>query len=146
MRVGLVIGAEVGLRIGAAAPHLFHERGYHATGVAGPFVAATTMGKMLGLGAGPIADALGLAGSQSAGLLEGLHDGSWVKRLHPAWSVQSGITAALLAQRGFIGTKRVLEGEWGVYAVLAPSGDDVQAVRVWCMESLFDGCRLVDPA
>ena len=118
MMVALVIGAEVGLRIGAAAPHRFHERGYHATGVAGPFVAATATGKILRLEAGSIADALGLAGSQSAGLLEGLHDGSWVKRLHPAWSVQAGITAALLAQKGFVGAKRVLEGEWGLYAVL----------------------------
>jgi 2-methylcitrate dehydratase PrpD len=118
MMTALVLGAETGLRIGAATPHRFHERGYHATGVVGPFTAAAAAGKLLGLSASQVANALGLAGSQSAGLLEGLHDGSWVKRLHPAWSVQSGITAALMAQRNFIGPKAVLEGTWGLYAVL----------------------------
>jgi 2-methylcitrate dehydratase PrpD len=135
MMVGLVLGAEVGLRIGAAAPHKFHERGYHATGVAGPFVAATATGKILHLEASAIADALGLAGSQSAGLLEGLHDGSWVKRLHPAWSVQAGITAALLAQRGFVGAERVLEGEWGMYAVLL-HGDESPADPTMVLDAL----------
>lgn len=114
----LVAGAEVGLRIGAAAPHRFHRRGFHATGVAGPFVAAIAAGRLLGLDAGQLANALGLAGSQASGLLQGLHDGSWVKRLHPAWTVQAGILAALLAQRGFLGPTQVLEGGWGLYSVL----------------------------
>lgn len=114
----LVAGAEVGLRIGAAAPHRFHMRGFHATGVVGAFVAATTAGRLLGLDEEQLANALGLAGSQASGLLQGLHDGSWVKRLHPAWTVQAGITAALLAQRGFVGPAQVLEGGWGLYSVL----------------------------
>ena len=119
----LVAGAEVGLRIGAAAPHRFHMRGFHATGVVGAFVGATAAGRLLGLDAAQLANALGLAGSQAAGLLQGLHDGSWVKRLHPAWTVQAGILAALLAQRGFIGPRQVLEGGWGLYSVLL-NGDE----------------------
>jgi 2-methylcitrate dehydratase PrpD len=119
----LVAGAEVGLRIGAAAPHRFHMRGFHATGVVGAFVGATAAGRLLGLDAAQLANALGLAGSQASGLLQGLHDGSWVKRLHPAWTVQAGILAALLAQRGFIGPTQVLEGGWGLYSVLL-SGDE----------------------
>jgi 2-methylcitrate dehydratase PrpD len=114
----LVAGAEVGLRIGAASPHRFHMRGYHATGVVGPFAAAAVASSLLGLDAARTADALGLAGSQAAGLLVGLHDGSWVKRLHPGWSVQSGITAALLADRRFLGPRQVLESPWGLYGVL----------------------------
>jgi 2-methylcitrate dehydratase PrpD len=114
----LVAGAEIGLRIGAVAPHRFHMRGFHATGVVGPFVGAAVTGRLLGLDPARFGSALGLVGSQAAGLLEGLHDGSWVKRLHPGWSVQAGITAALLAELGFIGSTRVLEGEWGLFSVL----------------------------
>lgn len=114
----LVAGAEVGLRIGAAAPHRFHQRGYHATGVVGPFAAAAVTSLLLELDTKRFASGLGLVASQAAGLLEGLHDGSWVKRLHPAWSVQAGITAALLAQGGFIGPALGIEGDWGLYSVL----------------------------
>ncbi len=118
MLTALIAGAEVGLRIGAAAPHRFHMRGFHATGVVGPFTSAVAAGRLLRLDARQLTDAMGLVGSQAAGLLVGLHDGSWVKRLHPGWSVQAGITAALLAQRGFLGPHEVLENPWGLYGVL----------------------------
>ena len=118
MLTALVAGAEVGLRIGAAAPHRFHHRGLHATSVAGPFTSAMAASRLLRLDAARTINALGLVGSQSSGLLVGLHDGSWVKRLHPGWSVQAGITGALLAQRGFLGPHEVLESPWGLYGVL----------------------------
>lgn len=130
MLTAMVAGAEVGLRIGAAAPHRFHMRGYHATGVVGPFAAAAAAGRLLGLDAEQLTNAFGLAGSQSAGLLQGLHDGSWVKRLHPGWAVQSGITAALLAARGFRGPAAVLDGGWGLYAVLLHGEEPVDAHAV----------------
>lgn len=126
MLEALIAGAEIGLRIGAAAPHRFHMRGFHATSVVGPFAAAATAGRLLNLDAARLTDALGLAGSQAAGLLVGLHDGSWVKRLHPGWSVQAGITAALLAERGFVGPREVLENSWGLYGVLL-HGDEPPA-------------------
>lgn len=118
MLTALAVGAEVGLRIGAAAPHRFHMRGFHATGVVGPFTAAAVAGKLLGLDPNRLANGLGLCGSQAAGLLEGLRDGSWVKRLHPGWAVQGGITAALLAEQDYLGSPKVLEGEWALYSVL----------------------------
>ena len=118
MLTAMIAGAEVGLRIGAAAPHRFHHRGLHATSVVGPFTSAMASGRLLRLESERVTNALGLAGSQSSGLLVGLHDGSWVKRLHPGWSVQAGITAALLAERGFLGPHEVLESPWGLYGVL----------------------------
>lgn len=114
----MVVGADVGLRIGAAAPHLFHARGLHPTLVVGPFAAAAVGARLLGLDQRRTASALGLAGSQAAGLLQGMLDGSWVKQLHPAWAVQSGLTAALLAGKGFIGPRAVLEGRSGLYGAL----------------------------
>jgi 2-methylcitrate dehydratase PrpD len=135
LMTALAVAGEVGLRIGVAAPNGFHRRGYHATGVVGPFTAAAAAGRLLGLSGAQVTDALGLAGSQSAGLLQGLHDGSWVKRLHPAWSVQAGITAALLAKEGFLGPRAVLEGEWGLYAVLL-AGDEAAVHTVDVVDEL----------
>ncbi len=123
MMSALVLGAEVGLRLAAAAPHRFHMRGLHTTSICGPFAAAAVAARLLGLDRTRTANALGLAGSQSAGLLQGLRDGSWVKRLHPGWATQSGLLAALLAEQGFTGPAEVVEGGAGLYAALLHGED-----------------------
>jgi 2-methylcitrate dehydratase PrpD len=43
-------------------------------------------------------------------------DGTQTKFLHPGWSAQSGITAALLARSGVTGPAQVFEGRWGLFA------------------------------
>ena len=115
--LALVAGAEVGLRLGDAAPHRFILRGWHGTSVCGTFAAAAVTAKLMGLDATRTAHALGLAASQSSGIMQGLHDGSWVKRMHPGWAVQNGIMAASLAARGFTGPLEALEGAAGLYSV-----------------------------
>jgi 2-methylcitrate dehydratase PrpD len=115
----MVAGAEIGIRVNLApAPQRFHARGLHGTGVVGPFAAAAIGARLLGLSSSEITNALGMAGSQSAGLMQGLIDGSWVKQLHPGWGVQAGLTVSLLAQRGFTGPTEVLEGRFGFYNAL----------------------------
>ena len=71
--------------------------------------------------------AFGICGSQTAGIIEYLADGSWTKRLHPGWSAHAGIIAALLAQSGFTGPESVFEGEHGFYRAFA---GDVQTERL----------------
>jgi 2-methylcitrate dehydratase PrpD len=56
-----------------------------------------------------MANALGLAGTQSAGLMAFTCDGSNSKRLHPGRAAQSGVLAAELAARGFTGPTAVFE-------------------------------------
>jgi len=132
-----VAGYEVAIRIGLAAPGQFHDRGYHATPICGTFGAALVAGKLLGLDAARLAHALGLCGSQAAGIQEFLVDGSWAKRLHPGWAAFGGIISAQLAQRGFRGPQRVFEGRFGLYAThLGPGRFDPQKLtaglgRVW---------------
>ena len=65
--------------------------------------------------------ALGVAGSQAAGSLEFLVDGTWTKRLHPGWASNSGIWAATLAQAGFLAPSTIIEGRHGF--LQAYSGD-----------------------
>ena len=114
----LAAAGEVGLRIGTAVPHRFHAHRFHATPVCGTFAAAAAGSKLLGNDGRQTANALGIAASQSTGLLQGMQDGSWIKRLHPGSAVQSGLLAALLAQRGFTGPREILEGVSGLYQTL----------------------------
>ena len=108
-----VIGVEVGCRIAGAAPGLFHIQGFHATGIAGTFAAACVAAKVRGLDAATLTSALGLCGSQAAGILE-LHE-SWLKRMHPGWAAHSGIVAATMAEAGFRGPATVFDGPAGIY-------------------------------
>jgi 2-methylcitrate dehydratase PrpD len=97
----------------AANPSRARMRGWHLTGTCGTFAAAATASVLLGLDAETTASALGLAGTQSAGLWAFTSDGSMSKRMHPGKAAQDGVTAALLAQRGFVGPRHILEAEDG---------------------------------
>jgi 2-methylcitrate dehydratase PrpD len=97
----------------AANPSRARMRGWHLTGTAGTFAAAATASVMLGLDAATTASALGLAGTQSAGLWAFTADGGMSKRMHPGRAAQAGVTAALLASRGFEGPRYILEAEDG---------------------------------
>lgn len=117
--LAMALGAEVALRIATGAPpHQFHRRGLHGTGVAGPFAAAAIAARLLGLEELRTAQALGMAGSRSSGLMQTLIDGSWVKQLHPGWAVQGGLTCAWLAREGFSGPAEVIEGKFGFFNAL----------------------------
>lgn len=110
-----VAGWETIVRLGQAAAGQFHAMGYHATSICGTFAAAMIAGKLMGSNADTMASALGIAGSQTSGVLEFLADGSWVKRLHPGWASHAGIIAATLGAKGYTGPHSILEGRYGLY-------------------------------
>ena len=118
----ITVGYEVAARIGGAAGRNFHARGFHATGTVGPFIAASVAGRLYGLDGGQIANAFGLAGSMSGGLLEFLADGTWSKWLHTGWSAHGGIIAAQMAGDGFRGPETVLDGRNGLYDAFIGEG------------------------
>jgi 2-methylcitrate dehydratase PrpD len=119
-----VAGYETITRLGMAASGAFHDRGWHATAVCGPFAAALAAGRCEGLDAAQLTAALGIAGSCASGLLEFLEDGSSVKRLHPGWAGHGGAVAATLARGGFTGPSTVLEGRFGFYATFLGKAPD----------------------
>ncbi len=125
----LIAGSELVCRIGIVVPGGFHARGYHATGVIGTFGAAITAGRLFGLDANQTVNALGIAGSQAAGILEFFSDGSSAKRFHPGWAAHSGIAAVYLARAGFTGPATVLEGRYGLFNThLGPGEYDVESI------------------
>src|SRR5262249_35658532 len=108
----LALGYEVGLRIGNAATTALSLHGFHPQGRTGAFVAAAPAGRLLGLDAGKMQHALGIAGSLGAGLMAA-QEGAMVKRLHAGRAAQSGLMAALLADRGFTGIPDIVEAGYG---------------------------------
>ena len=110
----LAAGYETMIRVSLAAnPNATRMRGWHLTGTTGTFGAAAAAAVILGFDAETTASALGLAGTQSAGLWAFNTDGAMSKRLHPGRAAQGGVLAAALASKGFQGPRFILEAEDG---------------------------------
>jgi len=112
----MILGYEMFARIGMAANERFHKKGMHATPLCGIFVASLIAGKIQRQSIKELVNAMGICGSQAAGVQQFLIDGSWVKIIHPGWACYSGIVASLLASHGFIGPSEIFEGELGFFS------------------------------
>ncbi|MGV3569098.1 MAG: MmgE/PrpD family protein [Ramlibacter sp.] len=117
-----VAGYEVGIRIGEFLGRS-HYRIFHTTGTAGTLAAAVAAGRLLKLDAAQMVHALGSAGTQAAGLWEFLRDAADSKQLHTAHAASAGLMAAALAQQGFTGAQRILEGAQGLAAAMSRDAD-----------------------
>ena len=118
----IAIGYEVGIRVGEALGPTHYEH-WHTTGTAGTFGATAAAARLYALDAEQTLQALGSAGTMTAGLWEFLADGAMSKQLHPAKAAHDGIIATLIAKQGFTGASRILEGDKGLLAAMssAPS-------------------------
>lgn len=117
--VAIIAGYEAAIRIALSVSPEHRLRGFHTTGTVGVFGAAMAASLLLKLNREQTINALGLAGTQSAGLFQFLYDGSMAKRFHPGRSAQSGILAAQLAEKGFTGPREILEGPYGFGRVMS---------------------------
>jgi 2-methylcitrate dehydratase PrpD len=110
----MVAGYETMIRVSlATGPNASRLKGWHLTGTTGTFGAAAAAGNLLRLNQDEMASALGMAGTQSAGLWAFTADGAMSKRFHAGRSSQSGVMGALLAQKGYKGPTQILEAEDG---------------------------------
>ncbi|ANY16324.1 MmgE/PrpD family protein [Bordetella pseudohinzii] len=117
-----VAGYEVGIRVGEFLGRS-HYKIFHTTATVGTLAAAVTVGRLLGLDPERMLNALGSAGTQSAGLWEFLRDAADSKQLHTAHAAAAGITAAYLARDGFTGARQILEGPQGLAAGMSRDAD-----------------------
>jgi 2-methylcitrate dehydratase PrpD len=103
-------GYEVMIRSSLAMhPSATRLRGWHITGVCGPFGAAAACAVLLGLDDEHTAWALGLAGTQGSGVWAFNADGTMSKRFHAGRAAYSGVLAAELAAIGFTGPTQIYE-------------------------------------
>ncbi len=106
-------GYEISSRISRAIDTGHRQRGFHATGTVGPFGACAASAVVLGLDKETIQNALGIAGSTSAGLFAFLEDGASVRHAHAGQACSNGMLAALLAAGGMTGPRRIFEAKEG---------------------------------
>lgn len=118
---------EIGCRLATVGAPDFHQRGFHPTALCGTFAAAAAAGRLYKLDHQALVWALGLCGSQAAGILVG--GISWLKRLHPGWAAHSALAAVALGRAGFIGPDAVFEATKGgfyfTHIERIPEGDDL---------------------
>ncbi|KAA3595765.1 MAG: MmgE/PrpD family protein [Calditrichaeota bacterium] len=121
--VAIVLAYEFEQRICEfAVPGVRERKWHHATLT--QFVSPIVAGKILGLTVDQMVNAIGINGSHNhtigcptAGKL------TMMKNTVDPMSVQSGVFAALMAQKGFSGTEAVFEGKEGLMDVFGPDWD-----------------------
>ena len=106
--VALVAGYEVAVRVGMAVMPT-HYRFWHSTATNGTFGAAMTAAKALKLDVDGVQRALGLAGTQAAGLNTFFESGDMTKSIHPGKAAFNGVLSAQLAQLGATSPPAILE-------------------------------------
>ncbi|SAL62309.1 MmgE/PrpD family protein [Caballeronia udeis] len=137
--LAFVLGVEIECRLGNAVSPGHYQRGWHITSTCGVFGAAAAISKALNLDASHIAWAFGNASAQSSGLVETL--GSMSKSISVGNAAGNGLLSALLAQEGFAGPERPIEGERGFLRVMSDATDaDVDSAfatlgREWALLS-----------
>jgi 2-methylcitrate dehydratase PrpD len=109
----IVIGYEIGVRLGTFVNPGHLKRGFHTTATVGTFASAAVAAKILRLSHAQTEDCFSLAALQSAGLLEVLTSGQMGKSFQVGRSAQNGVWAACGAKSGIEGPERILEGEDG---------------------------------
>ncbi|MGB8407717.1 MAG: MmgE/PrpD family protein [Mycobacterium sp.] len=119
-----VAGFEVGPRVG----YTLHgsqmlDRGWHSGPVFGTHTAAMAAGKLRGLDAAQLEDALGMAGTQSGGLMAAQFE-AMSKRMQHGFAARNGFYAAGLAAAGYTGIKQVFEREYGGFLSVFGEGHD----------------------
>lgn len=126
-----VFGSELAIRLGEAFLGQSYFQGFHPTGTCGVFGAAAGAAKLLGLGQDKITLAIGIAGSEAAGLLEWKAQGTWTKRFQAGHAAMGGVLAALMAKRGYAAPNTILEGADGF-------------IRAYSYKDIYDNNRITD--
>jgi len=123
--LAFLTGFEVECKISEWMLPEHYLRGFHSSGTVGTFGAFAAAAKLLGLRGDPLRSGFGIAASFAAGIR--CNFGTMTKPLHVGRAAENGVTAALLAARGFTADPDALDGPWGFYAV---HGGGVSAEKV----------------
>lgn len=134
-----IAGVEAECRIARLLGGSHYAKGWHTTATAGTFGAAVAAARLLGVQGEALTHALGLAGTQAAGLKSVF--GTMSKPLHPGKAAQNGLLAARLAARGFTSDTDILASAQGFAATQSTTVDPAAALASretpWVTDALF---------
>lgn len=153
LMMACVVGYEVGIRIGEYLGRP-HYKIFHTTATAGTIASCAAVGRLLKLTPEQMLHAFGSAGTITGGLWEFLRDAADSKQLHTGHAASAGLQAAYLAQSGFTGAQRILEGKQGLGVAMTEQADPARLVdrlgQRWALaETSFKfhaSCRHTHPA
>ena len=94
---------------------IMFDRGLHASAILGAVAGAAACAKLRNLHSRGIANAMAVASSMGAGLIEANRTGGTVKRVHGGWAGHASVSAAGLAAHGVSGPPTVFEGRFGLF-------------------------------
>jgi 2-methylcitrate dehydratase PrpD len=146
-----IAGYDVIVRLARSGNPQFTRRGFHPTAITAPFGAAAAASSISGYDLATTQNALCLAALGSAGLMSSFRSGK-TQPLQVAWSVRSGLAAAMMAGAGHSGYSRIIEeGFYPAYLGSAPHPpidsilEHEYAVK-GCYLKPYPGCRHVHPS
>ena len=116
------VGVEVECKISEAMAPRHYQHGFHSTATCGTFGSAAAVANLCGFSPDTTVRALGIAGSQSAGLRENF--GTMTKPFHAGRAAESGVVAAEFAEFGFTATPFILEAQRGFFRAAGGGYDD----------------------
>ncbi len=119
--------ADATLRLNAVVRESIHP-GWLPTTVFGAVSASMAAARAMGLDEEGIANATGFGYAQSHGNRQALLDGSIAKRLQPAFTARAAVHAAVLAETGATGPRRIVAGADGVVELFGGGAGDTEAL------------------
>jgi 2-methylcitrate dehydratase PrpD len=142
-----IVGLQVQNRIGRSLMPDHYRRGHHSTATIGPFGAAAGVARLLRLPASQVETALGIAGTQAAGLRRMF--GTMCKPLQAGHAAATGLRAAVLARDGVTSAGQIIEAADGFARVMSADFDAARAVAdlttEWAVDAIefksYPSCR-----
>lgn len=138
--LAIAVGYEAYIRVSSAAQPGMVKRGFHSTGMAGAIACAAGCGKLYGLDAEGMENAMALATTMSGGLLSYGDSRPEIKPLNPARAAEAGLLAASFANEGMKGPAEALEGPNGWFHAVTDHVNHDKLLRKESDPLLMHGC------
>jgi 2-methylcitrate dehydratase PrpD len=139
---GMIVGYEVGGRIGAAAVQAVSRRGLRPTGLFGPIAGATAAARTGGADVAVMTSAMAFAANTSAGVTQTWLRGTDEWKYQTAFASRNAYVAAALAAEGATGAADTLEGRNGFMRAFAATEIEPGAIfdglgERWALEHIL---------
>jgi 2-methylcitrate dehydratase PrpD len=109
----VIIGSELGCRLGLVSPSRLHSVGIHPSAIMGTFGAVYALAGLQNLSSQQIVSAIGHSASMCGGLMASWEDGASTKTLHVGMAAGQAVRAVALAVAGISGPASAFDGRFG---------------------------------
>ena len=118
----VIVGYDIICKLGKAHGNLLHKRKMHPTSTTGIFGVTMAAGSLLGLNKDEISNAVAINHSKTSGSQQFLETGGWNKHLQVGFVAYNSLQSLILAQNGFKGSPKPLEGQFGYFKTYVVDG------------------------